>query len=474
MRIGACAGIAAVLVGVASAVAPGPILVGIAIIVSLILFMVRPEALLYGTLIAALLTAPTVFPMILVLTAGLRPITLYLYEPLLVASLVFVLINYRLDRVVINRALVALGIFAAWAVLGNLSGNSLAEIYGDIRMPVNLVFAAIVAAGVAKTPIVGRAWNVMLVVLWVSAMFTFLSSVLGLPLRGDELAAAGIGADPSEASRILSPATYPAVAVVCASVGLVVAGRSKPYQLMPWLVPSLLIVLLSFSRNNVISIAVAVLFGLVAGGLHRTIWRAAGYTLGAAVVLLVIWMTAKTAQATAAGAWIVEQFDYLVKKVLEGILPGSLDTDPSAQYRLTQENPLLLDGIRDSPLFGHGFGFAYRPLSSTGYTIIEYGETLRYYAHNFYLWLAVKTGVVGFALFAWAIVLPVFRCWRGGSRATLGAAVAAASLLAASVVAPMPLGPSTTVLLGTLIGLCWAGLSLRLGVRETADQGRSH
>lgn len=472
LRLGVFAGLAAVVLGVASAVAPGPILLlGIAITASLVLFLMRPEALLHGTLIAAFLAAPTVFPTTWVLTVGSRAISLYLFEPLLLASLVYVLFNQQLDRVVLRRVLVALGLFGAWAVLGALLGHSYAEIYYDIRMPVNLVLAATVAAAVAKTPIVGRAWNVVLVVLWVSAVFTLLSSVLGLALRGDELGAAGVGTDPSEVSRILSPASYPAIAALCAAVGLVVAGRSKLYPLVPWLLPSLLIVLLSFSRNNLIAVFVALLFGLVAGGLHRTIWRAAGYTLAVALGLLSIWLAAKTAQATAIGAWVVEQFDYMIKKVFEGILPGSIDTDPSAQYRLTQENPFLFDGIRDSPLFGHGFGFAYRPLSSTGYMIIEYGEALRYYAHNFYLWLAVKTGIVGFTLFVWAIVLPVLRCWRDGSRATLGAAVAAASLLAASIVAPMPLGPSTAVLLGALIGFCWAGLSLRLGGQETADQG---
>ena len=74
------------------------------------------------------------------------------------------------------------------------------------------------------------------------------------------------------------------------------------------------------------------------------------------------------------------------------------------------ENVNLWIAIREAPLFGHGFGYAYQPpFGPAGRFAATFGP---YYAHNFYLWLLAKAGIIGLVGFAMFALVPIIRAVR--------------------------------------------------------------
>jgi O-antigen ligase len=136
--------------------------------------------------------------------------------------------------------------------------------------------------------------------------------------------------------------------------------------------------------------------------------------------------------------------------VLEGLTSSTLEVDLSSQFRVVFENALIIPRIEESPLFGHGFGYAYKPpLGIPGTFNSDFAP---YYAHNFYLWILVKAGVTGLAIFLWFSLAPILKTFRQSSGLAHASAGAATALLACSFVVPMPIGSPTALLLGALLG----------------------
>lgn len=130
----------------------------------------------------------------------------------------------------------------------------------------------------------------------------------------------------------------------------------------------------------------------------------------------------------------------------------------------------FLPEIQKSPLWGNGFGYAYKPIN-TGRALSDKSENLQCYAHNFYLWLLVKAGPVGFLLFLVPIARVLVAALRGSGHVALTTGALAAGLLAVSFVAPMPLGSPTAVLLGLVTGACAGSIPVygRNGSRWTRN-----
>jgi O-antigen ligase len=127
--------------------------------------------------------------------------------------------------------------------------------------------------------------------------------------------------------------------------------------------------------------------------------------------------------------------------------------DSSVLSRL-RENRNLIHAIGTAPALGHGLGYAYQaPSGKPGFFEATLGTT---YAHNFYLWLLVKAGVLGMIGFGLFAVVPVARALRTASVEAKAAAIVAVSLLTICVVNPLPLGTNNALALGMSIGAAMA------------------
>jgi O-antigen ligase len=114
--------------------------------------------------------------------------------------------------------------------------------------------------------------------------------------------------------------------------------------------------------------------------------------------------------------------------------------------------------VQQHPILGLGLGAEYRP--AVFGIDHEYFDG-RGYTHNAHLWLAVKTGLVGYLLFMWLAVLFV---WRGFKRwnqvedghlksVVLGTSLAMAGLIIAGILHPIFMTLFWTPLLGWMFGV---------------------
>lgn len=423
----------------------------------MIAILSRPRSLFYLTVGLAFLSVPAAIPT----TWGVAGLSIQAYEPFLILSTLYALIYFPVARETLIRECALLALFLVGAAYGLANGFPLAEnaILSDILMPLYMVFALMITTRIIGTDLPGKIWRFLIPVLWFSAAVTLADSALGFSISGlseDSVRVSGqILADVG--TRIRSPASWLSVAVVCGILAYVASTNRKVGSLAPWLIPAAFIATVSFSRNTVLALVVTLLFVLFANRDFRlsVIKRTVGYFVVASVGVVIVLILVHSWSENPLSAWVVEQQNGFTQRIVNGLSRSELAIDASAQYRLTQENPYLISAIRESPIVGHGFGFPYRPLYSGGYELEE-AQRLQYYAHNFYLWLWTKAGVLGLLVFVWAAVVPVLTSFRG-SKIAIAAGAASAGLLASSLVAPVPLGTPSALLLGILFGLCWDG-----------------
>jgi hypothetical protein len=416
-----------------------------------------PEFAIYAMVSLSIVALPSAIPM----SFAVGGISVRIYEPFLLISVIVTALRYRLHARALGRVAALVTLLVFWVVLGLANGHDPVRVLVDTRLFAYLCLAMFVAASVAGTAVVNHAIRIVPAVLWISAGTTVAASALGFGIAGMQIGAAGSLDGSESAERLISPATYASVAVLCAVLALWLTGKKSLRDTLVFSAPALTMVFLSFTRNAVISIAVACLFAVISSHDFRAVRRVAVLGLIVSGLIFLISVGEPVLRQVGGLGWALNQFDAFSGRVLGGINGSALASDGSAQFRFDQENVYLVPEIFRSPVFGHGYGYAYKPLE-TGRFVTDKGEALRYYAHNFYLWILVKAGVVGFLLFAFSVIAPVLMRMNARSTAAqLAAGSAAAGLLAASFVAPMPLGAPTSVVLGLVVGLCLGGPSVQ-------------
>lgn len=415
----------------------------------LTLCVARPTLAVVVMMFAAFTALPAAWPQGLTF-AGF---SVEFYEPILLTLGAISLM--RVPRAIARWVIVALTFLALFGLIGLVRESTLGGVLQDTRRLVLLVLAVPIGWLIAER-LQRRAVLVgVTVILWVSAIFTALGSA-GLIEVGGRTRAASLaqGMVTSEAAvRMLTSATYLAVAVLCGLIAATLLLERHERGSRFWLValgaPAALIFVLGFARNAVVALTVATLVSLLAQGRFSRTHRLAmlGWFLVASVLLLSTVRVLGT--GTSAGQWMDLQVASFVERVIGGLTPAGISNDNSAQFRFAQENPYLLEGIIQSPVYGHGFGYPYKP-AQTGRNLGENSEAFRLYAHNFYLWLPVKTGVIGILFFIGSVVPLLKRAVM--ARVAVVTAAPLAGLLVASLVAPMPTGSPTSALLGLLAG----------------------
>jgi O-antigen ligase len=329
--------------------------------------------------------------------------------------------------------------------------------------------------------VAGRAWGTadrvylraIGAVLWVSAVITILASATGLDLGQRALAASLEYGDELAATRLLTEATYLGVAVLSACLCLFLASNLSKRAAVGLVLPAVLVVLLSFSRNPLLSLGVAAVVALISAPTFATLIRALKLALIAGATLLVVWGTSLLDPGGPVERWLSSQFLGFADRVIGGLSSDALSADSSALYRAQQETPYLVLAFQQSPVFGHGFGFEYKPdFTGRRYASAEIAVAASRYAHHFFLWMLVKTGLVGLLAFLTLTLIPALRALGRRTPAMVTALAAALlGMFAQSFVAPMPIGTPTCLLFGALVGAVAAGLPQRQRGTRVARAG---
>lgn len=412
----------------------------------------RPSWSLYATIAVGL----TAFPAVIPYSVQIGSTTVFLFEPFLIVAAIWSLLTHPHPKVSRFRFTgVALLLLCA-TLTGVAQQHPTLEIIGDGRGLLATLLAAFVASRVYGTPHANISLKLIRISLWVSLAVTIAASVLKFPVAGRSEAAAlflsSSGAGSSEGTRYLTSASQLAVLVASVGIALLISNRTTIRQAAPYLIPSLALSFLSFSRNSFLALLVAAIFAIIAARAlsSLTVIAKLSLVIGFPVLILVL---AHASVGLPGGDYVIAQLNAFSTRVLGGLDTSTLADDTSAIARVNEDS-YLVAAIAESPVTGHGFGFAYRPPSGPpGSFSATKGQ---YYGHNFYLWIMVKAGLLGLAVFLYFALSPTLQSFKQPKNdVLLGLAAANAGLLVAIAFAPFPndVGNGGSLAVGTLFGL---------------------
>ena len=190
--------------------------------------------------------------------------------------------------------------------------------------------------------------HAMAFTLWFSAGMVVLGSSGALHLVGRT---ESLQADTGDAaSRVITSALIPSIAVLTTLVAAQILGRVKPVAYLALGLPALVIAVLAFTRNTLISVGVAAVVAFFASMGWSSVRRAARLTVTAAGILAVTIPGALFLLGdTSAGVWLAHQITGFSHRVLGRTSGSALATDPSALARFAEDRHLN-EAIADAPV----------------------------------------------------------------------------------------------------------------------------
>ncbi|WP_102419016.1 O-antigen ligase [Mycobacterium sp. 4858] len=433
---------------------------------SLVVYWAKPEAMVG----VALFLAFAALPASLHVGKVVGPAVIYVYQVALVLAICFLIpvVRPRFSNFAVP------GIFALavlfFTVVGFATGHAGWVVIRESQTLLEMVGGFVLGLLIVYGDYVKLSIRVLTLILWFSAGMAIVGSLHAVRLAGRAESLMGTGA--GQALRVIIATQSPATAVLTALVAASIVGRVRPATYFTLGAPALVIALLSFSRNPLISFAVAAVVALFASFSWSTLRRTAALAAIAGVVIAVMAPTALfLLQGSSTGAWLADQFAAFNYRVLSGVSTGALAVDTSTLDRL-REVEHLDRAIARAPWFGHGLGYAYQ---------LPYGDdpndfTMKFYptySHNFYLWWLVKSGAVGMAAFALFALTPLIRALRRSSAPAKISAAVSAGLLAISAVWPLPEMPVDALALGLALGSTMGFARSRRAGQEVGELGVS-
>jgi O-Antigen ligase len=457
--------VVAMVYGVASHDPLGYVVVGV---VGLLTFGVAavtaPRFVICLGAASSLLPLPSVAPFAIGLGGG----TLYLVDVLVFVA---ALLCFRTDLRPTSRVCFgASGVFLLVGFVGSVIGNpSLGLLGRDVRGPLQLVFGIIIGlAAIRDSRLMTYLLRTLAIALWYGTAAIAITLATGVNLVFGQ-----VGETQStlidnvrttyDATRFQLQVNNVATLVLCAVIALLLVGQVKVRAVfMPYILPSVFLTFESFSRNSILAFAVVFLVAGVIAVRHGTVVSAVGRTLMGIVLIVAIAFVTYYALSFAAFALggsnpLTAQVAAYKGRVIDGLTGASLQGDSSVQWRQLEwgyENA----SFANAPIFGHGFGAAYRPVLAFD-PFGRLGGVI--YAHNWYAWLLTKTGVVGAALIAIVLLGPLVRLVSGARsgvrNARLCTAVLAStvSALAVMTVSPLVESSGSALYVGAVAGVAW-------------------
>ncbi len=412
-----------------------------------LVWLVRPTLTIDTAIFLSCATLPPAFAV----GKAVGPLTVLPYEILLVLAIVVLLRTATPTFNELVPGILFVVTVLAFAGIGVLAGNDMVRLVREAQNMLEMVAGFVLALLIVRAGYTRQAVRTIGFVLWFSSGMLVLASVgiLNVAGREDDLQKEiGVG----DAVRVLSATQIPSMAVLCSLLLGVLIGRVRVVHLLGLGVPALLIQLLSCTRAVLIVLAVAAIITVVAMRTRAVVQRFAALTVGSLVMIFaVVPALLVLLSGTAAGAWLSSQVDAYAVRVFGGVTSDALASDTSALARW-HENANLRGAFAESPLLGHGLGFAYQlPFGKISeFSATTLGTT---YAHNFHLLLLVKAGIVGMTAFALFVLAPVVIAMRSSSDIARSAAALAVGMAAACFVDPMPIESPSSMVLGATLGV---------------------
>lgn len=410
---------------------------------SLVVYRVKPEAMVW----LALFLAFAALPAGLHVGKVLGPAVVNAYQVALVLAICYLIPTVRpRPSDFLWPGLFGLTV-AFFTAAGFAAGHSSWVVIREAQTLLEMIAGYLLALLIVRGDYVKNSMRTMVVILWFSAGMAVVSSLHAIELfgRAESLPETGAG----QALRIILFTQSPATGVLVALVAATIIGRVRPARYIALGPPALVITLLSFSRNPLIAIVVAAAVALLTSFSWSVLRRTATITVaGAVVIAMAVSGSLFLLQGWSTGAWLADQFTAFSHRVLSGVSTGALAVDTSTLERL-REIANLKRAIAQAPVFGHGLGYAYQPPSGDDVFGTKFSST---YSHNFYLWWLVKAGAVGAAVFVLFALTPLIRALRRASAPAKISAAVSAGLLAISAVWPLPEMPVDALALGLALG----------------------
>jgi O-antigen ligase len=425
----------------------------IAALFCVLVYWVKPEGMVAITLFGAF----AALPQGLHIGKVFGPVVINAYHLTALLAICYLIpaVKLRFSDYVLPGIFALTVVFAT--VLGFETGSDPKVVIREATTMLEMVIGFVMALFIVYGGYLVWTIRVTVVILWFSAGLAIVSSLHAIRLAGRAeslVGATGAG----QALRIILTTQSPATAVLSALVAGAIIGRVSRATFLALGPPALIISLLSFSRNTLISMAVAAGIALLASWGWPALRRLASVTALSGVFLAVtIPGSLFLLQRSEAGAWLGDQFTAFNQRVLGGVSTSALEVDESTLERL-REDSLLNAEIARAPMFGHGLGYTYQQPNGTD----EFASTFYpAYSHNFYLWWLAKAGVVGMAAFAVFALTPMIAALRCASAPAKISVAVCAGLLAISAVWPLPEMGSDALALGLALGSAMALAGLR-------------
>ena len=362
------------------------------------------------------------------------------------------------------------------SAIGVLHASPASFIVRDLRGPLYVLLAFTATVLLFRDGDRRTALRVMTGVLWSAAILVGLESATGLRVLAGRVesvdpvdsAFTGVGLD---ATRFLVAPKDLALLCCCAAMALLLRGGVTRLwtRLGPaLLVPSAFLVFFTFSRRALLALAVATVFVLLVTRLSRVVVQLVVMAPVVAGLIAVLALAPLPPDS-----YVSQQAQAFSDRVLTGITSQARSQDQGIAWRAV-EDKYAVERALGSPVVGLGLGAAYRP-DVPGQPFVgddkAYGRT---YVHNFYLWFAVKLGLLGLAALALFLLRPIVAATRVTARSEeqddqvlLAVVAGVVGLCAVNWVAPVFNEPATAIVLGCAVGV----MRLRAPVRGVPVRG---
>jgi hypothetical protein len=462
--------ILAVLVGVALGtvslvLSPLWTMVGIAGLVVVLVAVKWPEL----SILAIIAALCTILPETQMPVINIGPGRLYMTEPIVIGLYVVVVVRWLVDRsfrLVRTPLDLPLILFYIWAI-----GSTIIAIMNETVSPVSyipeirtvsyyllffLITNLIRKKGQVETLINGFFFLATVVAVAMIYQYTLGTSVAFLSGRVEVLKTAGNVS--SDVTRITDTSGEGILTLAFILKSVILMTASVKVKRVPTLVQWVLFgvaMVMSFNRTHwaVSGLIIVVTALMVRGEMQRRLVKWVLIFLYLIPLASLPFLVMPNSRAGKLVGAAVERVSSLISE--ESYAESS--TTSTIRWR-DFEYRYGFKEIQEQPVMGLGLGAEYRP---SVFGIDNEWFDGRGYTHNAHLWLAVKTGLVGYFLFMWLMILAIVRGlnrWRKVkdghlSSVVLGISLAFAGLIVANILHPMYMTLYWTPLLGVMFGL---------------------
>jgi len=411
----------------------------------LIVYVVAPDWMAWLTLFTAFATFPASVPGGKLVGGTI----IYIFEVFLILALVSLVLGRSEKEPIFALPWIYLLFAIPPIVTGLLGGNDRSWIISEARPFFALAAAFTLTELLIRGGLAAQAAKVVSVMLWFSTLMILASALAGLQLQRASRSIEGAdgSAIAGEVRRFMTATQAPALAALLAITVLSVLCGTSLTKWVAWGLPAACILFLAFTRNSLVAVATAIIAALVVRAHQAALFRVLKAAFIAVTAILSLVIVIQLTGTSIGAGWIADQFEAYGSRVINGLTLGGADKSLGARLA---ENTQLWIAIREAPVLGHGFGYAYQPAFGRPDSFTAtFGP---YYAHNVYLWLVAKTGVVGLVGFLGFVSVPIIRGLRSPSPEAKTGAIVAAIILAVGVIAPVMEDEVGAVALGIALG----------------------